>query len=60
MTNFDPERRDLLKLSAVTGGALVVAELWPSAFTDAARAASAARHHRAPRRYPFLSTCCSA
>ena len=42
MTNFDPERRDLLKLSVVTGGALVVGDLWPSTSADAAQAASAA------------------
>jgi xanthine dehydrogenase YagT iron-sulfur-binding subunit len=42
MTNFDPERRELLKLGVVTGGALAVADLWPSAPADAAQAASAA------------------
>ena len=41
MANFDPERRDLLKLGVVTGGAVVVAELWPSASAAAAQAASA-------------------
>jgi xanthine dehydrogenase YagT iron-sulfur-binding subunit len=35
VTNFDPKRRELLKLSAVTGGALAIGELWPSA-ADAA------------------------
>ena len=39
MTNFDPERREVLKLGVVTGGALVVGELWPS---NAAPSASAA------------------
>lgn len=38
MTSFDPERRELLKLGVVTGGALVVGELWPSAPADAAQA----------------------
>jgi xanthine dehydrogenase YagT iron-sulfur-binding subunit len=42
MTSFDPERRELLKLGVVTGGALAVGELWPSARADAAQAASAA------------------
>lgn len=41
-TNFDPERRDLLKLGVVTGGALVVGELWPSVPSDAAQATSTA------------------
>ena len=42
MTNFDPERRELLKLGVVTGSALVVADVWPSAPADAAQAMSAA------------------
>jgi xanthine dehydrogenase YagT iron-sulfur-binding subunit len=42
MTNFDPERRDLLKLGVVTGSALAVGELWPCAPVDAAQAAKAA------------------
>jgi xanthine dehydrogenase YagT iron-sulfur-binding subunit len=42
MTNFDPERRELLKLGVVTGSALAVGELWPPAPADAAQAASAA------------------
>lgn len=42
MTKFDPERRELLKLGVVTGSALVVADVWPSAPADAAQAASAA------------------
>ena len=42
MTNFDPERRELLKLGVVTGSALVVADVWPSAPADAAQATSAA------------------
>jgi xanthine dehydrogenase YagT iron-sulfur-binding subunit len=42
MTSFDPQRRELLKLGVVTGGALVVGELWRSAPADAAQAATAA------------------
>ncbi len=42
MTSFDPERRELLKLGVVTGGAIVVAGVWPSASADAAQAASTA------------------
>ena len=42
MMNFDPERRELLKLGVVTGSALVVGELSPSATADAAQATSAA------------------
>jgi xanthine dehydrogenase YagT iron-sulfur-binding subunit len=42
MTNFDPERRELLKVGMVTGTALVVGELWLSAPADAAQASSAA------------------
>ena len=42
MTNFDPERRELLKLGVVAGSALVVADVWPSAPADAAQAMSAA------------------
>jgi xanthine dehydrogenase YagT iron-sulfur-binding subunit len=42
MTRFDPERRELLKVSVVTGAALAVGELWPSAPADAAQAASEA------------------
>src|SRR5437867_5013474 len=41
MTNFDPERRELLKLSVVTGGAAVMGELWPLASAEAAHAPSA-------------------
>jgi hypothetical protein len=41
MTSFDPERRELLKFGVVTGGALVVRALWPSAAADAVQAASA-------------------
>src|SRR3954464_2017656 len=40
MTSFDPKRRDLLKLSAVTGGALAMGELWPET-AETAEAASA-------------------
>ena len=35
MTSFDPKRRDLLKMSAVTGGALAMGDLWPET-TEAA------------------------
>jgi xanthine dehydrogenase YagT iron-sulfur-binding subunit len=42
MTSFDPARREMLKLGVVTGGALVVGDLWPSPPADAAEAASAA------------------
>jgi xanthine dehydrogenase YagT iron-sulfur-binding subunit len=42
MTSFDPERREMLKLGVVTGGALVVGDLWPSPPADAAQAGSAA------------------
>lgn len=42
MMNFDPERRELLKLGVVTGSALVVGELSPSATADGAQATSAA------------------
>lgn len=31
MTNFDPERRELLKSGVVTGSALLVADVWPAA-----------------------------
>jgi xanthine dehydrogenase YagT iron-sulfur-binding subunit len=40
MMDFDPERRELLKLGVVTGGALVVGELWPAASADASNAAA--------------------
>jgi xanthine dehydrogenase YagT iron-sulfur-binding subunit len=39
MTSFDPKRRDLLKLGAVTGGALAVGELWPESPAEAEAAA---------------------
>jgi xanthine dehydrogenase YagT iron-sulfur-binding subunit len=42
MTDFDPERRELLKLGVVTGSALAVGELWPAGAADAATAATAA------------------
>jgi xanthine dehydrogenase YagT iron-sulfur-binding subunit len=42
MTEFDPKRRDLLKIGAVTGGVLAAGELWPAAPAQAAPAASAA------------------
>jgi xanthine dehydrogenase YagT iron-sulfur-binding subunit len=41
MTNLDPERRELLKLSVVTGGAAVMGELWLLASAEAAHAPSA-------------------
>ena len=46
--SFDPKRRDLLKLSAVTGGVLAISDVWPddaqagqAAATQAASAADA-------------------
>src|SRR5947208_14298108 len=51
MTSFDPKRRDLLKLSAVTGGALAMGELWPQT-ADAAEAASATPAQVAPAPAP--------
>jgi len=39
--SFDPKRRDLLKLSAVSGGALAMSDLWPDD-VQAAEAATAA------------------
>ena len=47
MTSFDPKRRDLLKLSAVTGGALAMGELWPG-IADAAEATTAAADAATP------------
>ena len=41
MMSFDPKRRDLLKLSAVSGGALAMSDLWPDD-VQAAEAATAA------------------
>jgi xanthine dehydrogenase YagT iron-sulfur-binding subunit len=40
MMSFDPKRRELLKLSAVTGGAMAMGEMWPAP-ADAATAAAA-------------------
>jgi len=51
MTSFDQTRRDLLKLSAVTGGALAMGELWPG-IAEAAEAASAAAAQVAPAPAP--------
>ena len=51
MTSFDPKRRDLLKLSAVTGGALAMGELWPQT-ADAAEAASSTPAQLAPAPAP--------
>ncbi len=51
MTSFDQTRRDLLKLSAVTGGALAMGELWPER-AEAAEAASAAAGQGAPAPAP--------
>jgi xanthine dehydrogenase YagT iron-sulfur-binding subunit len=39
--SFDPKRRDLLKLSAVTGGTLAMSDLWPED-AEAAEAATTA------------------
>ena len=66
MTSFDPKRRELLKLSAVTGGAIAMGELWPenagaaeNTNTAAAQATAAPapvdvdaarKRHRAPAR----------
>ncbi|HXX85656.1 MAG TPA: (2Fe-2S)-binding protein [Casimicrobiaceae bacterium] len=47
MASFDPKRRDLLKLGAVTGGALAMGELWPE-MADAAEATSAAASAATP------------
>jgi xanthine dehydrogenase YagT iron-sulfur-binding subunit len=41
MTSFDPKRRELLKLSAVTGGVLAMGDLWPASAEAAASAAAA-------------------
>ena len=41
MTRFAPTRRELLKLGAVTGGALVMGDAWPAP-ADAPQAATAA------------------
>jgi len=51
MTSFDQTRRDLLKLSALTGGALAMGELWPG-IAEAAEAASAAAAQVAPAPAP--------
>jgi xanthine dehydrogenase YagT iron-sulfur-binding subunit len=40
MTNFDPKRRDLLKLTAVSGGALAMKELWPASAQAAENSAA--------------------
>ena len=39
---FDPRRRDLLKLSAVSGGALAISDLWPDDVQAAEAATTAA------------------
>jgi xanthine dehydrogenase YagT iron-sulfur-binding subunit len=52
MASFDPKRRDLLKLSAVTSGALTAAELWPGA-AQAAEAGSATAGQVAPTPAPI-------
>ena len=41
MTSFDPKRRELLKLSAVTGGALAMGDLWPASAEAAENAIAA-------------------
>ncbi len=51
MTSFDQTRRELLKLSAVTSGALAMGELWPG-IAEAAEAASAAAAQVAPAPAP--------
>jgi xanthine dehydrogenase YagT iron-sulfur-binding subunit len=47
MTEFDPKRRDLLKIGAASGSALVAGTLWPAAPSDAAPAESAAARQTA-------------
>lgn len=42
MMSFNPKRRDLLKLSAVTGGTLAMSDLWPENAEAAEAAASEA------------------
>jgi xanthine dehydrogenase YagT iron-sulfur-binding subunit len=42
MTEFDPKRRDLMKVGVATGGALAVGKLLPAAPAEAAPTASAA------------------
>src|SRR5437588_12526302 len=42
MTRFDPKRRGVLKLSAATGGALAMGELWPGSGQAAEVATTAA------------------
>jgi xanthine dehydrogenase YagT iron-sulfur-binding subunit len=39
MTSFDPSRREMLKLSAMTGGAISVGDIWPGG-AEAAQAAT--------------------
>lgn len=46
MVSFDPERREPLTLSVVTGGARVLGELWPSAPADAAQGLPRHSGHR--------------
>ena len=43
MTSFDPKRRDLLKFSAATGGALAMGDLWPGTAERAEGASAASR-----------------
>jgi xanthine dehydrogenase YagT iron-sulfur-binding subunit len=52
MTSFDPKRRDLLKFSAATGGALAMGDLWPRT-AEGAEGASAAAGQSAPAPSPI-------
>jgi xanthine dehydrogenase YagT iron-sulfur-binding subunit len=52
MTSFDPKRRDLLKFSAATGGALAMGDLWPGT-AEGAEGASAVAGQSAPAPSPI-------
>jgi xanthine dehydrogenase YagT iron-sulfur-binding subunit len=52
MTSFDPKRRDLLKFSAATGGALAMGDLWPGT-AEGAEGASAAAGQSVPAPSPI-------
>jgi xanthine dehydrogenase YagT iron-sulfur-binding subunit len=52
MTDFDPKRRELLKLTAVSGGTVAMGELWPEA-AEAAEAATAAAGQGVPAPAPI-------
>ena len=43
MASFDPRRRELLRLSAMTGGAISIGDIWPEA-ADAAEATTVPAH----------------